>query len=108
VSVSHELGERRIVEIPAGSIEYRERGSGPPVVFVHGVGVNGDLWRRVVPQLAGDGQCISPDFPLGAHSHPLHEDTDMSCRDWPESSPTSSRRWGWRTSRSSPTTPAAP
>jgi pimeloyl-ACP methyl ester carboxylesterase len=47
MSVSPELGERRATDIPAGTIEYRESGNGQPVVFVHGVGVNGDLWRGV-------------------------------------------------------------
>ncbi len=78
MSVSAELGATRTVEIPAGTIAYRERGSGPPVVFVHGVGVNGDLWRRVVPPLAATHRCIAPDLPFGAHSHPLRPDTDMS------------------------------
>ena len=40
--------------------------------------MNGDLWRGVVPALAGDYRCIAPDLPWGAHSHPLHEDADMS------------------------------
>src|SRR5213080_49381 len=78
MSVSAALGERRTVEVPAGTIEYRERGDGPPVVFVHGVGVNGDLWRRVVPGLAGEHRCIAPDLPHGSHSYPLREGTDMS------------------------------
>jgi pimeloyl-ACP methyl ester carboxylesterase len=47
-------------------------------VFVHGVGVNGDLWRRVVPELAGETRCIAPDLPLGAHSRPLRDGTDLS------------------------------
>jgi pimeloyl-ACP methyl ester carboxylesterase len=79
MSVSDALGERRTAEVPAGTIDYRERGSGPPVVFVHGVGVNGDLWRHVAPRLAQAGhRCIAPDLPFGAHSRPLHEDADMS------------------------------
>src|SRR5437764_11973143 len=78
MSISEELGEPRTVRIPAGTIEYRERGSGPPIVFVHGVGVNGDLWRWVVPELADRHRCIAPDLPLGAHSHPLREGVDMS------------------------------
>jgi pimeloyl-ACP methyl ester carboxylesterase len=72
------LGERRTVDLPAGTIEYRQRGSGAPVVFVHGVGVNGDLWRAVVPTLAKGRRCIVPDLPLGAHSHPLRDGTDLS------------------------------
>jgi pimeloyl-ACP methyl ester carboxylesterase len=78
VSVSDELGERRSVAVPAGTIDYRERGSGPPIVFVHGVGVNGDLWRRVVPPLAAAHRCIAPDLPHGAHSTPLRADADLS------------------------------
>src|SRR4051812_15144010 len=79
MSVSAELGERRTVDVPAGTIEYRERGSGEPIVFAHGVGVNGDLWRKVAPELAGDGyRCIVPDLPLGAHSIPLKGEPDMS------------------------------
>jgi hypothetical protein len=29
-------------------------------VFVHGVGVNGDLWRAVAPPLARERRCIAP------------------------------------------------
>ena len=78
MAISGALGQRRTVEIPAGTIEYRERGEGTPLVFVHGVGVNGDLWRHVVPGLAAEHRCIAPDLPLGAHSHPLREGTDLS------------------------------
>ena len=78
MSISTELGEPRTVELPAGTIAYRERGSGPPVVFVHGVGVNGDLWRNVAPALARDHRCIVPDLPHGSHRHPLRPDADLS------------------------------
>jgi pimeloyl-ACP methyl ester carboxylesterase len=78
VAVSAALGSERTVAVPAGTIGYRERGEGPTVVFVHGVGVNGDLWRKVVPLLADGRRCIAPDWPLGAHSHPLREDADLS------------------------------
>jgi pimeloyl-ACP methyl ester carboxylesterase len=73
MAISAVLGERRTVEVPAGVLEYRERGSGPPVVFAHGAAVNGDLWRKVAPELAGDRRCIVPDLPLGGHSIPLNE-----------------------------------
>jgi pimeloyl-ACP methyl ester carboxylesterase len=78
MSISEALGERRTVEVPAGTIEYRERGSGPPIVFVHGIVVNGDLWRGVAPELAAGHRCIVPDLPLGSHSHALRDGTDMS------------------------------
>src|SRR4051812_26432128 len=78
MSVSAALGEPRTAEVPAGTIEYRERGSGRPIVFVHGVGVNGDLWRKVAPGLANGHRCVAPDWPFGAHSRPLRADADMS------------------------------
>jgi pimeloyl-ACP methyl ester carboxylesterase len=78
MSVSSALGESRTVEVPAGTVAYRERGSGPAIVFVHGVGVNGDLWRHVVPALAGEYRCVAPDLPHGSHTHPVRADTDLS------------------------------
>jgi len=61
MSITSSLGEQRTVEIPAGTIAYRERGEGPALVFVHGVGVNGDLWRHVAPPLASEFRCVVPD-----------------------------------------------
>ena len=78
MSVSEALGERRTARVPAGTLEYRERGSGPPLVFVHGAAVNGDLWRKVVPELAGEHRCITLDVPLGGHSIALDGEPDLS------------------------------
>jgi pimeloyl-ACP methyl ester carboxylesterase len=80
MSISNDLGERRTVELPQGAIAYRERGDGPPILFVHGLFVNGDHWRKVVPPLADSYRCIAPDLPLGAHSTPMREGTDLSAR----------------------------
>ncbi len=52
------------VELPQGTVRYRDDGEGRPLVFVHGILVNGLLWRRVVPKLDGV-RCIVPDWPLG-------------------------------------------
>jgi pimeloyl-ACP methyl ester carboxylesterase len=68
MALSAGLGVVREVDLPGGRIRYREVGDGPPVVFVHGLLVNGDLWRSVVPPVAAAGyRCITPDWPLGAH-----------------------------------------
>jgi pimeloyl-ACP methyl ester carboxylesterase len=73
------LGEQREVELPQGTIRYRETGEGDPIVFVHGVLVNGDLWRGVAPRLAAEGhRCIVPDLPLGAHELAMGADADLS------------------------------
>jgi pimeloyl-ACP methyl ester carboxylesterase len=78
MSVSQELGEQKQVQLPQGTIRYRERGTGEPIVFVHGLLVNGDLWRKVVPELAKDFRCITPDWPLGSHELPMARDADLS------------------------------
>jgi len=66
------------VHLKQGTIRYREDGTGEPLLFVHGVLVDGDLWREVVPRLAKDFRCIVPDWPLGSHQTPLAPDADLS------------------------------
>ena len=66
------------VHLPQGTIRYREDGTGEPLLFVHGVVVNGDLWRKVVPRLSKDFRCIVPDWPLGSHEEPMSPDADLS------------------------------
>src|SRR5919108_6126297 len=78
MSVSDQLGTVHEVDLPQGTIRYRERGTGEPLVFVHGLLVNGDLWRKVVPELAKDYRCITPDWPLGSHELPMNADADLS------------------------------
>jgi pimeloyl-ACP methyl ester carboxylesterase len=78
VSISAELGERREVLLRQGPIRYCERGAGEPIVFIHPMVVNGDLWRKVVPRLAAEYRCITPDWPLGGHDVPMSPATDLS------------------------------
>jgi pimeloyl-ACP methyl ester carboxylesterase len=66
------------IHLPQGTIRYREDGTGEPLLFVHGVVVNGSLWRKVVPTLAKDFRCIVPDWPLGAHEVPMNADADLT------------------------------
>jgi pimeloyl-ACP methyl ester carboxylesterase len=78
MAISTELGQQHEVSLPQGKITYRERGSGDPIVFVHGALVNADLWRKVVPELAKDFRCIAPDLPLGSHEHAMPAGADLS------------------------------
>ena len=60
------------------TIEYQEFGPQdsvhPPVFFVHGVLVNGELWRCVAEELARRGyRCIVPTLPLGSHTIPVKD-----------------------------------
>lgn len=69
---------KHTVHLGPGPIHYRQLGDGEPVVFVHGLLVNGLLWRKVVPLLADRFRCIVPDFPLGSHSAPMAMDADLT------------------------------
>lgn len=66
------------IELPQGTIRYEDVGSGPTVVFIHGLLVNGKLWRKVTPDLSRSARCIVPDLPLGSHEIPMNPDADLS------------------------------
>ena len=70
--------ERKEVKLPAGTIRYREAGTGKPVVFVHGFLVDGRLWDGVVDRLADRFRCLAPDWPLGAQQVAMNPDADLS------------------------------
>lgn len=53
---------RRRVRTPSGSIAYVERGAGPVALFVHGVLLNGYLWRRQLHALQDVRRCIAVDL----------------------------------------------
>jgi len=69
---------RHQVQLSQGTISYRDEGSGDPLVFVHGLLVNGRLWDPVVDRLKADFRCIVPDLPLGSHLIPMDEDADLT------------------------------
>jgi len=73
-----ETSERKQIELPVGSVRYREAGEGRPVVFVHGYLVDGRLWDGVVDRLSDRFCCFAPDWPLGAHSIPMSPGADLS------------------------------
>jgi pimeloyl-ACP methyl ester carboxylesterase len=66
------------VRLPQGTIRYRDTGAGKPLVFVHGLLVDGTLWRKVTPLLEGEFRCVVPDLPLGSHRVPMSPDADLS------------------------------
>ncbi|TMU94440.1 alpha/beta hydrolase [Streptomyces sp. DASNCL29] len=67
------------VELSAGTIEYEDTGGeGPVAVLLHGVAMDGSLWREVVAALAPDIRCVVPTLPLGGHRRPMRPDADLS------------------------------
>ncbi len=78
-------------ELSAGPIEYEEvgSGSGPVLVLLHGLLMDGSIWRDVLQQFRARGddtrdnarnnvRCIVPTLPLGAHRAPMRPDADLS------------------------------
>lgn len=56
------------VRVDGLDVEYTDTGTGPTVLFVHGVYVTGAVWNDVVAELGDGFRCICPTWPLGAHS----------------------------------------
>jgi pimeloyl-ACP methyl ester carboxylesterase len=69
------------VELSAGTIDYEDTGGrGPIVVLLHGLAMDGSLWRNVVHELRTDHRCVVPTLPLGSHRRPMRADADLSFR----------------------------
>src|ERR1700678_3038233 len=65
------------------TIEYQQFGpqdsAHPTVFFVHGILVDGNLWRDVAEDLGRRGyRCIVPTLPLGSHTIPVNETGSLS------------------------------
>jgi pimeloyl-ACP methyl ester carboxylesterase len=75
--------ERRSIDLPAGTIHYRESGpaDGRPMVFVHGFLVDDTLWSDVPERLAEAGfRTLAPTWPLGSHKTAMAPGADLSPR----------------------------
>src|ERR1022692_264894 len=62
---------RHSVQTASGRIGYTEQGTGPVALFVHGVLLNGHLWRHQLADLADIGRCIAVDLLA-------HDDTEIA------------------------------
>ncbi len=64
----------RELELSAGTVRYKEAGEGEPILFVHGLLVDGRLWHGVADLLSDRHRCIVPDWPIGSHALPMRAD----------------------------------
>lgn len=65
------------VETASGRISYVESGSGPAALFVHGVLLNGHLWRHQLAHLSDIRRCIAVDL-LAHGDTEIGPDQDVS------------------------------
>jgi pimeloyl-ACP methyl ester carboxylesterase len=68
---------KRSVTTPSGRIAYREAGSGPVALFVHGVLLNGHMWRHQLAGLSDIRRCIAVDL-LAHGDTAIAPDQDVS------------------------------
>lgn len=68
----------KTAHLPQGTIQYVEQGQGQPIVFVHGLLVDHQIWAPLVPRLSQGLRCILPNWPLGAHAVPMKPEADLS------------------------------
>jgi pimeloyl-ACP methyl ester carboxylesterase len=68
---------RRNVTTPSGRISYVEAGAGPVALFVHGVLLNGHLWRHQLAELSDLRRCIAVDL-LAHGDTEIAADQDVS------------------------------
>ena len=67
------------IDLTAGAIEYDDTGGdGPTIVLLHGLAMDGTLWRHVVQDLRRDHRCVVPTIPLGGHHRPMRPDADLT------------------------------
>src|SRR5215831_591058 len=59
MDVTNAAATRQSVQIPSGRISYVEKGAGPVALFVHGVLLNGYLWRHQFAELSDVRRCIA-------------------------------------------------
>src|SRR5687767_9944251 len=50
-------------EIDGGRVTYADLGSGPPIVWVHGLGASWQCWLENLPDFARDHRVIAMDLP---------------------------------------------
>jgi len=68
---------KRSVATPSGRIAYTEAGTGPVALFVHGVLLNGHLWRHQLTALSDARRCIAIDL-LAHGDTEIAPDQDVS------------------------------
>lgn len=74
-----------IIDLPQGRVQYRLAGpddsADPPVVLLHGLLVNCELWTEVADELSARGiRSYAIDLPLGSHPIALRPDADLTPR----------------------------
>jgi pimeloyl-ACP methyl ester carboxylesterase len=69
MDLSEFTAHKQVARLPQGDIAYADIGSGPVALFIHGVFMNGFLWRNVIEDVASQRRCIAIDLPAHGDTH---------------------------------------
>jgi pimeloyl-ACP methyl ester carboxylesterase len=73
VPITESVTSKKSIETRSGRIAYVEKGTGPVALFVHGVLLNGYLWRNQLDRLSDVRRCVAIDLLA-------HGDTEIGAR----------------------------
>lgn len=68
----------KLVETADNTISFLDRGSGPPVVFVHSSGMGAGQWERTIDALGAGHRCLAPDLSGYGKSSAAREGSDTA------------------------------
>ena len=68
-----------VVRVGDAHVAYRDEGTGPPLLLLHGCPFSSFVWRKVIPRLASTHRCLAPDL-LGLGDTETPDDADWSLR----------------------------
>jgi pimeloyl-ACP methyl ester carboxylesterase len=71
------LGPMRELHLNGCTLRGYEAGEGEPLLFVHGMLTNANVWRKLVDRLQDRYRCLTLDLPMGGHLVPVG-DQDLS------------------------------
>jgi haloalkane dehalogenase len=54
--------ESQYLDVDGSKIHYIEKGSGDPILLLHGMPTSSYIWRNIIPHVATLGRCIAPDL----------------------------------------------
>ena len=77
MAARHSVPAKNSIQTPSGRINYTEQGSGPVALFVHGVLLNGYLWRHQQTELSDVRRTIAVDL-LAHGATEISPDQDVS------------------------------
>jgi pimeloyl-ACP methyl ester carboxylesterase len=73
---------KRFVHVGETRVAYRDAGSGPPLLLLHGCPFSSFVWRNVLPALADSHRCVAPDLlGLGDTETPAEADWSLPAQE---------------------------